>query len=361
MNSISVSMLPRRGAKRLACLIAAVWATALPLAQADQINLPDRNLVNVTISGYQDGTLYARQPDGTIKAVQLADTSRLVVDTVGGLADFNEAERYFEQGQCPQAIARYERALRLAQGIWSGVILHRLVQACDGAGRVDRAGTYFMKLAEQSPRAAATVMPRNLPKKRTGASRRLVDRLHAKARQGDSEDRRVLLELFAYAIMRAGGQPEADARAAGISRLDIPMEVATRRVYAVKIAALQDMAKNGRTDSVLISVEAALNDCPVGIMADLLMLKGRVLLDRQADRDDLLAAGLCFMKVAIHFPDDPRAAHALYWAARVHDKLGLPDKSAQLLSECLAHSRIDDELQSRAQAELDRVKAALAG
>jgi len=104
-------------------------------------------------------------------------------------------------------------------------------------------------------------------------------------------------------------------------------------------------------------VDAALTDCPLEVMPELLLLKGQSLLDQASDRRELLRAGSAFMRLAIHFADDRRAPQGLFGAAKVHQRIDRPDKAIQLLQECLAHAKIEAALRAEATAELDRLTA----
>jgi hypothetical protein len=112
---------------------------------------------------------------------------------------------------------------------------------------------------------------------------------------------------------------------------------------------------------VLEAVEQLRPYCPSEALPDLLLLKGRTLLNRGGDREDLLRAGLSFMRVVIHFPDHDLAPEALIEAAEVHERLELPVPAIRLLNECLAHQRTSEPQRQRAEAHRARLREALAG
>ena len=330
-------------------------AAVAPVARADQIVTAEVTYTKVAVVGYVDGDLHLRLADGSTKPVPLVNATGLVIDTVSGLADFNQAEGHLAQGRLPEAATRYERALRSATGFWIPIIHHRLLQVYDGLGKFDRVVTFFIKVADESPAAAARLMPTSIPDKRSATTQRAVQRLAAEGRKAADAKRRVLMELLAYAVMLRAGHGGVEGRTRHVARTDIPLAIATAGVYAPKIAALDRLRNDGERDEVLVSVEAMAPRCPPEVLPGLLLLKGRTLLDDAADRQSLLRAGLAFMRVAIHFPGHELAPEALFWAAEVHERIERPGKAAQLLNECLAHDRTNEPLRGRARAERERL------
>jgi hypothetical protein len=138
--------------------------------------------------------------------------------------------------------------------------------------------------------------------------------------------------------------------------MSIPPAVATRAVYEVKLAACGELLAGGDFGAVLASVNPAIADAPMWSLPDLLLLKGRALLEGASGKADLLAAGAALMRLPIHFPDDELAPEGLYWAALLHARIDRPVKATQLLAECLAHARISDALRRQAHEELSRLQ-----
>ncbi len=318
-------------------------------ARADQVVTPEATYTKVVLAGYVNGDLHLRLPDASIRPVPLLDATDLVIDSVSGLADFNEAERYFSQKRWPEAATRYERALRQADGFWVAIIHHRLVQVYARQEALDRAVDSFIQVAEDSPTAAARLLPLAVPAGPSAVTQRAFQRLATAVSRAAGDDQRKVFEMQSYAIMLATDHRAADARAREVAQLEVSPAIAAPGAYAVKTLALDRLRANGESDAVLSAVETMLMGCPDTVLPDLLLLKGRALLDRSADRRDLLAAGLAFMRVAIHFSDHALAPEALYWGAKVHEQLERPQQAARLLSECLAHKLIAPELRDRAE------------
>jgi tetratricopeptide (TPR) repeat protein len=329
--------------------------TAAPAAHGDQVVTADENHTKVTVSGYAEGDLHLRLADGSTIAVPLVEVRWMVVDTVGQSTDFNEAERALQQDQPQKAISRYERALRQATDYWPAIIRVRLLQACDRAGKFEQAVTHFLDVAADAPNAAARLMPTCAPQSRTPAAEKVLQRLSTEAKRPADPDRRVLLEVFRYAIRDRIDDRRTGEEVRRIARIAIPPPIGSAAVYAIKIAACRELADAGEHSEALAALDEAIAACPLDVMPDLLLLKGQTLLARSSGRRDLPRAGLAFMRVAIHFADDERAAEALFWAAKVHQRIERPDKAGQLWKECLAHARISPTIRDRAEAELARL------
>ena len=325
---------------------------------ADQVITADANYIETRISGYVDGDLHLHLADGSITVVRLVEAQRVVVDRTGGLADFNEAERYLAGDQPEQAIFRYERALRKATQFWPVVVRVRLLQACNRAGNLEKAVDYFLDVTADAPGVAAELLPRSIPSNATALTRRLERRLESEANRAPDPDRRLVIELFRYWLLHQTDHAKAKAEAADIAITTIPAPIASRRAYAVKEAALRRLLAEGQTDAVLTEADRAMENCPLEVMPDLLLLKGQTLMADTEDRETLLQAAAVLMRVPIHFPDDERAPEALLWAARAHRRLGLNEQAKRLLNECLAHARTTDALRPQAEAELARLEQA---
>ena len=334
---------------------AAAVMVVVACARGDQVITETGDHTRVKVTGYATGNLHLLLDDGSIVPVPLARVMRMVIDTAGQMADFNEAERYLAEDQLQKAIVRYDRALRVATDFWPAVIQVRLLQACDRAGKFERAVQHFVTVAQDAPSAAAALIPNSIPQGRTPTAKRAAQRLTAEANRASQIDCRVLLELLRYAILSGTGDPAAARWTREVARTAIPPSIATGQVYGIQVMACRELLEAKAFDAVLASVEQAVADCPTEVLPDLLLLKGRALLARASDRDDLLASGAALMRVPIHFPDHQQAPEALFWAARVHERLERRDKAVQLLEECLAHARVSQALRQQAEAELSRL------
>ena len=217
--------------------------------------------------------------------------------------------------------------------------------------------TYFLEVAADEPRVAARLLPTSIPGSRTPMTRRVLQRLSAQVEKSTDTERRLLLEFFRYEVWDQTGDGRADepARAGRMARTAVPPSIGSPAVYAVKTAACRKLLDAREHTEALAAVDEAITECPLQVMPDLLLLKGEILLARASDHRDLLRAGSAFMRVAIHFADDERAARGLFWAAKVHQRIKRTDKAVQLLNECLAHARVSPSLKDQAEAELAQI------
>ncbi|MCP4250712.1 MAG: tetratricopeptide repeat protein [bacterium] len=337
--------------------VALLLTIAVGAARADQVQTESENLTRIAVAGYADGNLHLRLLDGSTRTVPLVEVRRLVIDTTAGLADLNEAEGYLEQDQPAKAISRYERALRVAEDFWPAIIRVRLLHACNRVGKFERAATYFLQVSADAPQAAARLMPGEIPKGRSQLTKRVVQRITAEADATTDAQQRVLLEFFRYNIWAQTGDRRTAGQVERVAQAVIDPSIGTAAVFGLKIGACYQLLDAGRHADVLATASDALSDCPMEVMPDLLLLKGRALLAGANGRQDLLDAGAAFMRVVIHFGDSAQAGDALLWAARVHERLDRTAKAVQLLEECLAKAPADGPLHRQAEAELERIRA----
>ncbi|MFH0982471.1 MAG: hypothetical protein V2A79_13175 [Planctomycetota bacterium] len=324
-------------------------------ARADEIATRSEHYRKIKIIDYSSGRIHFRQPAGDLADVSVLDVRALLVDTVGAVSDLNQAEVYVDKGQSAQAVLRYERALLSTQGFWQELVRVRLLQACDQAGYFDKAMTHWLALLKLDAGMAAELLPGSIPSTRTQAVSRALSDIEAASAKTLDENARRLIDLLRYSVYRRLGDDATDELAGRIVLSPLSGPLATVRAYAIKTDALRRVFQNQRTRQVLAGLDAALEDCPAASLPDLLLLKGEVLYATAQEREDYLHSGLAFMRVPVHFPGDPRAARALLWAARVHEKIDAPEKAAELLRECLAVASADAETRAAATELLNRL------
>ncbi|MEK7710900.1 MAG: hypothetical protein AAB341_03300 [Planctomycetota bacterium] len=352
----------------LAFFVATLVATN---ARGDQVvtggvNYPDAKIVNL-----DQGKLQFRAADGRLHSAWIGEVELMIVDRSGVFEDFNQAERFLFENQPQKAIARYERTLRLSQEYWPDVIAARLAAAHDRVGQLDRAVQYWIRLLSgrwSGMAAAAHLMPRNIPAKHDGRVALTVDLLTNEIRKDIDEDRRAMLELLRFEILRRVGDARSNELARGVAELSIAAPARSEGVYAIVLAAMQtafirtpsasagSWPVAGAPGSDQAALDRAMRDCPERSLPGFLILKGRLLLRTAKSREDVIHAAWCFMRVVIHLPDDPLVPEALVAAAGALRRLERADQAASLLNECLAHARIGDETRKQAEAMLAEVR-----
>ena len=337
------------------CIVCSSWVA---LARADQLVVQGENLSRVRITGLVAGMLQFEDAERGPRAVLLGKVDLLLVESVRGLADLSEAERYLAEGDFERAIVRYQRALRVAEGFWTDLVQTRLLRACDEAGHSDQALLSFVRVMRGETTglaAAADMIPRHLPTARDAALTRGLKHLES-ALGGANDEQRALLELVRYEVLRRAGDDRAAALAPIVAERRLPELLRNERTYEIQLAALRELLQGAYTPGQMRALDQALADCPEAVLPSFLLLKGEVLLRSASSREECIRAAWPFMRVVIHMPGDPRAAEGLYGAAQALERIGRAAKAVQLLEECVAHAQVSAELRGKAERELERLK-----
>ncbi len=352
-------MCRRRRFLRLVSGVFAALAASSSLF-ADQLEIAGKRYPRGKVIGIENGELRFRGEDSTIVAVPLADVVRLYIDPIGDFADFNAAEQFVADGAPDKAVARYERQLRTGEEFWPDLIRVRLLRACDLAGQIDKAVTYYLRVLEgefTGPVVAARVMPDRIPVQATSLVKQAVEQLERSATRNESDERRPLLLLLKYDILRRTGDTRAAAMAPVIAELTVPAKLASPRTGAIQLEALRAATKGRFPAEAIKWLDRVIGQSDDAIMPDLLLLKGRAQLESATTREEIVRAGWTFMRVAAHYPGDSRAADALLSAAEVHERINRKDKAKALLEECVKHPAVRAETRAAAEQKL----AALGG
>ena len=343
---------------QLALVFCALAVLTASHAWGDQVvtggvNFPDAKIVNL-----DQGKLQFRAADGRLHSAGLGGIELMIVDRGGVFEDFNQAERFLFENQPQKAIARYERALRLSQEYWPDIVAARLTTAHDRVGQLDRSVHYWIRLLNgrwSGLSAAAHLLPRNIAAKLDGRAVRAVDLLANEIRKETDDDRRVMLELLRFEVLRRTGDVRANELATRVASFSPASLARSEGVYAIVLAALQIITRETATESNFEALDRAIRDGPEASLPGLLFLKGRLMLRATKSREEIIRAAWCFMRVAVHMPDDPLAPEALVEAAGVLKVLDRREQAAALLNECLAKKQIDEATRQRAEAMLHEV------
>lgn len=328
-------------------------------ARADQIVVGDANHTDVQITGVDGGEVTYRTSDGVVHAVSLNDVRLIFIDQIRTLGDFNEAERFLLDGKVEEAIVRYQRARRLAESFWKGLVAARLINAYDRAERIDDAVDQWIVVlgdAALGSLTAARLLPNRLPSRRTAAAGRSVEALAAALADLPDSDRRTLLELLRFDIMNQSGDSRAASVAPGVAVLAIAKPLRCERLYRIQLAAFESLLGEASVDPA--SLDRAILACPRSLVPSFLLLKGDRLLKAAETRDDLIRASWPYMHIVAMVPTDERAADGLFRTAGIVERIGRSDTAAKLLRKCLEHPRVSDRTRHRAKAALKRVEAA---
>lgn len=350
----------RRASYRIVVFVILLIPVLVMTAQADQIVTAKVNYLGAGIVGMDKGRLRFRSADGTLQGAWPDEIELIIVDRGGIFDDFNQAERLFARNEPARAILRYRRMLRLSEDFWADLVAARLVLACDAAGHLDTATLNFIRLLRGSrggPPAAARLIPSTIPKAGNRRVQRALEQLGAALSKRPDESQRALLLLLRYEILRRSGDPRAIQAVKSIAGLSIPANARSERVYEIQLHALRTTSVNDVNSGALTNLHQAIRDCPDTVLPDLLLLKGDMLFKTAAMRDDIVRSSWPFLRVAIHYPDDPRGTEGQYRAALVLERLGNTDKAIELLEECVGHKYVTTETRRGAEAAVERLRA----
>jgi len=344
---------------------AAVLLAGLSLsgsARADQIITADRSFVGANVVGFDAGYVAFRAADGALHREWVADVKVMVVDRGTVFTDFNQAERFRNEGQVERSLIRYQRALRTSEGFWTALVASRQLLACDEAGRLDaavRSLLVLLKTEDGGVETAARLLPRNLPDRRTRRLMRAVEHLDAVLLRDPPPGARALLELLRYDLLRRAGDARAREAARRAAQPPLPPEARVEAVYRIRLTALAELFEQGGEEAlVAAALDEAIRHAPESLLPAFLMLKGRMQARHADERVDLLRASWPFLRVAVHFPQDPRVPEALYEAARLLVRADDPADAMRLLDECLANKNVTAEVRQRAETLRQRLGSA---
>lgn len=354
---------PRGAACRLSVAVilwAGAWCAA---AGADQIETKSESHPRGKVVSFRDGDLTFRTPDRVLHTYPVQDVDRILIDSVVGLKNFNEAEDYLARSQPVPAAVRYERALRGADDAWVPLVRVRLYQARDRAGQFDKAIVQFIHLVEEMPLVAARMMPTSIPGEADAETSRTLGRIDAAiARHGDDYSATVL-RLLRFAVLERVDPKEAAGMAREIAFLSASVSTSDRPAdpsLALQVNALEMLLEQRRRADVVEAADRLIQSASDALLPALLMLKGRAMYMEATESGkakDFMRAGLVFMRVAVHYPKDALAGDALLWAARVHEQIERPSQAVQLLRECLDRTDVSDSTRAAARTMLKRLTA----
>jgi len=359
-SSHTITAVPHHGTPCFSASVCFVFALVVTSAvRGDDVLIGNRNLTRVRIVGLSRVGLDVRMPDGSLRSLPIDQVDLMQIDRGAAFADFNQAERMRAEGRAEQSIARYRRAMRLTEGFWSEIIPARFLRAADQAGELAIAVSMFVRVVEgrtTGPATAVRMFPTNVPDKRNGEVAAALDTLNI-ALAGDLDDaQRAVLSVLRYRILQRVGAGRDAGEARRVAQLSIPEPVRTLPMFETVNDALTLLVEQTPPErDVMTLLDHAIRDCPVEAMPAFLLLKGAALISRAGSEGDWLRASWPFLRVAIHFPDDPHVAEAYYGASTALEKAGQRDYAVTLLRRCLENADGSGAVTQSARAMLERL------
>jgi len=332
------------------CAALLLWGVQ-PL-RADELVVEGKTLHRAQVIGYSDGDIEIRTSSGETDRFPLTDVEFILLDSVTGVADFNQAEELMVKRQAAQAIERYERAVRAARGFWASMARVRLLMAADAAGDLERAVRVWLDVAAEDARTAADLLPHTEAGERDPASRRTQKRLEKALEEASGSETRALILLVYYDFLQRTSDASAPTVAADVTRLNLPASLMTARTLAIQLAAFEAEAGAQHGDAVLTALETLIATAPEAHLPEVLLMKSRLLLATAKDTRGFMLAALPAMRVAIHFAGSPAAGEGLLLAAEAHQRCGRATDEELLLRECLRLKETPERVREAARARL---------
>lgn len=341
----------------IAITFAVLWSTAVKV-DADQVIERGRNRVNVDIVGVKGGKLRFTTRSGRLHEVWLDEVSLILVDRGGLFADFNEGERLSAGGEPTRAVARYRRALALAEEFWPELVAARLARACSAAGMLDRAVANWILVVRgkfTGPPAATRMFPTSDAPVAHHVVVRAVELLEGALRSGIPENHRTLLNAALYEVIRPGGGDRMHSMAELVAGQPIDPAIRSPMIYAIQARAMADGLDQPPFSGGSLALEDAIAYSPAETLPAFLLLKGHRLMSQADSPEQIIRATWLYMRVAIHFPDDQRAVDGLYHTAMAMDRMGRPGKAKMLLTESLRHEKISDVMRKTVRSAMENL------
>jgi len=333
-------------------------------ARADDVLTRSANHAGAKIIGYRGGQLSLRTIDGKPLSLWIDEIDLINVDRAGAFSDFNQAERFLAEGRPEQALTRYRRCLRLGEEFWSDVFASRMLIAADRAGAIDTAVGQFIRVLQGDwggPAAAARLIPQRIPTKPSGKAARAIEQLDAESARAADPAVAALLLLLRYDLRRSSGDARAMEDAARVAELTIPEAARSERASAIVFSALEQVLAESVTAESLSALDRAIRDCPAATLPSFLLMKGDVLSRTASTREDSIRAAYPYLRAAVHFPDDPRAALGYYGAGLMMERVGRAEQAIGLLRAGLERAKSDQSLRVRIEAAILRLQPAGGG
>ena len=361
--------------------------TARP-ATGDTVKLTNKPaFCNVSITDFRGGRLVFRGVSGEYLRKPLEEVEWLTID---GEPALNVAEQAATAGNWAEAGARYDEALATIDRPWlRNVVRLRLSTVCEHAGRFDRAVGVYVELLASSPALAAAHSPRSpgpVGSDMNGRARATLEQvLASKPAAAVAEPvRTLLLELLIYEDAdplppSLIGAPATTAPATG------PAPGRVRHLGILpgpdeesEPAASSQPAGRSRTaaveptrltsDSLLLRVAQVACDAGDFQRAARLVQRGMTYVDTSDRGPWRLLQGRCqiefgkaaeaasdLLNLSETDPDRGRAAWALYYVARAHERLERTDVARSLYEELLQRVDAPEDVRASARAALQRL------
>ncbi len=336
-------------------------------AQADTIEVGQRQWTGAKLQWIQDGKIRFTAGDGGQQAVPIPTVTRLEVDLRD---DLNHAEQLRLKGQIAEAVSAYEIAFRTEnRNDLGGYIRYRLMDLYDRTGQLDRGVEMFLDLVKLPDfyTVASSWRPQNLaavrPKIRQAALVELDDGLRQIRTGLASESVRELRDYIQASKPTAAGGAEPSSQSSGApSKLSNPSAGTSQAADAPEASPSdaaepwpgQQALQAGRYGQALQAANLVLSqpDAPRERLAEALYVRGVSQWHVAKDPARVLEAGWTLARLIIEFPGNPHVAECQYYLGLVHQRVGQIAQARALLQQAQASPAASADLKDKARKAL---------
>jgi tetratricopeptide (TPR) repeat protein len=366
------------------------------VARADVVSTQGRPIaVGVQITALRDGQLTYRPPTGPQVSRPIEQVRYL---QISGWETFNQAEKQQRDGQAALAIAGYEQCLEEVGSVAPAVptvgpsssmgsIDRRLLVQCrlarlyDLHGQFDRAVAAYLEALDRMPAVVQTLRPVRLPRTDPAMLRKAADLVDkAISRRDRLDPLAISLEKWRATWPEIGNAKEGIQGATSGSNPStgrglITLARAASRpanaeaAFGPLLAEVRSFMQSGKYQQALDRIEKGSAPLSAGglLPAELYYWQGRALMGTadKAPADEAKVnrrrAGLAFMRVVIHWPENPLTAECLYRAGEVCHEESQPDRAKALWTELIQRYPTGAPWLQRARQEMARMRASASG
>ncbi len=324
-------------------------------ACADEILIGDEAVHHAKVTGFSKGMLSYEDSRQKETQVDLLHVNLIVIDSILGMADFNEAEEYSAKEQFVQAVNRYERALRSSSGFWSDLARARLLAAADMAKQSEKVGRLFLEIVKTDPVTAARLFPRTIPRHVNNTTQRISENVEQLLERSEDERILALATIFRLETVSNVNPDEYFKLAKQVAALNIPQDILCERIANALLETLANLLSSGDHEATVSCVNRLIENMPDKLLPKAIMLKARGLLAGARSENDYMDATLAAMRVAIHYENDPLAGDALMLAAEAQTAAGKSETAARILRECLRREATSEATKQQARQDLTKL------
>ena len=316
---------------RHATTVPSVLMVVCGVLLADQITIRNIPYANVRITGAADGKI-TYELRGRSYDKPCSDVNYVHVAAVPALT---KAEDLMKAGKAGEALAAYDKIAAAEGPEWlAGLIRYRRLRAADAARAIDRAVEDWLAVVKEcsGSTASAALVPKGLGERGSAGNADAVALLEEAVKsKGSPAFQAAVKELLLSLYELEGMTDKAGALSSGVGGVSTSaptVVTVSAGTFGGQLAEAANQIKAGRYAEAADAIKVRIRRYSDRELPTALLLRGKALLmmyekGAAKDRKTLLAAGLCFMRVASCIsPAEPEVPEATFLAAKVCEHLG---------------------------------------